>query len=291
MLVTWQYHFRNSIIEKFDSRARWITSFLILFSIVQFWDIRFLSAFLALALAQFFLSKLTWKETKRTWFLLLFIIVFIVGLNTLLTGRGGSMEILESTNHLIKTVDLKIFTLTITSEKLMFGLTQIVRMLSIAILFFIIPLTMNPQQYGVTFSGMGIPYKVAFSMDLAFRFVPSLARDFQITLDAQRARGYQINRVEGGLIQTIRRVAPLIIPLIMNSIINAEDIINAMDLRCFGVLKYRTWIEKLTYQTKDYILIAFGLITLITSIVLTQVYNIGTIENFYIFDFILNLAK
>ena len=170
MLVTWQYHFRNSIIEKFDSRARWITSFFILFSIVQFWDIRFLSLFLLLALVQFFLSKLTWKETKRTWFLLLFIIVFIVGLNTLLTGRGGSMEILESTNHLIKTVDLKIFTLTITSEKLMFGLTQIVRMLSIAILFFIIPLTMNPQQYGVTFSGMGIPYKVAFSMDLAFRF-------------------------------------------------------------------------------------------------------------------------
>ena len=77
----------------------------------------------------------------------------------------------------------------------------------------------------------------------------------------------------------------------MNSIVSGEDIINAMDLRCFGVGKFRTWIEKLTYQNKDYALIAFGVAVLIASTIITKVYGIGTNENQYIFDFILNMAK
>ena len=219
------------------------------------------------------------------------LVVVIIGVNTLLTGRGGSVDVMQSQSNIIFEWDLRIFTLTITSEKLMFAITQIFRMLAISVMFFIIPWTMDPQKYGVTFAGMGIPYKAAFSMDLAFRFVPSLARDFQITLDAQRARGYQINRVEGGFVQTVQRIAPLIIPLIMNSIVNGEDIINAMDLRCFGVGKSRTWIEKLTYQPRDYALIGFGVAVLIASTIVTKIVGIGGMDGFFVFDFILNLAK
>jgi energy-coupling factor transport system permease protein len=291
MLVTWRYRFRNSVIEKFDPRARWFASFAILFALIQFWDFRFIIFFFGLSMLQFFLTKLTWKETKRTWMMVTLLVVVIIGINTLLTGRGGSVDVMQSQAHIITQWDLRIFKVTFTSEKLMFAITQIFRMLAIAVMFFIIPWTMDPQKYGVTFSGMGLPYKAAFSMDLAFRFVPSLARDFQITLDAQRARGYQINRVEGGFIQTVQRIAPLIIPLIMNSIVNGEDIINAMDLRCFGVLKERTWIEKLTYQTKDYFLIGFGVAILIASTILTKVYGIGTMDSFFVFDIILKLAK
>ena len=32
------------------------------------------------------------------------------------------------------------------------------------------------------------------------RFVPSYGRDFQLTLDAQRARGYEMEKLSGGLI-------------------------------------------------------------------------------------------
>ena len=51
----------------------------------------------------------------------------------------------------------------------------------------------------------------------------------------------------------------------MNAIVNGEDIINAMDLRCFGLAE-RTWIDKLTYRNRDYVWIAFGVILLVTSI-------------------------
>ena len=63
---------------------------------------------------------------------------------------------------------------------------------------------MDPRLYGVTFGGMKLPYRMAFSMDLAFRFVPTLGRDFNITLDAQRARGYELDQLKGGIIATKR---------------------------------------------------------------------------------------
>jgi energy-coupling factor transport system permease protein len=146
---------------------------------------------------------------------------------------------------------------------------------------------MNPSQYGVTFSGMGFPYRFAFAMDLAFRFVPTLARDFQTTLDAQRARGFEIDKLEGGVISTIRRVAPLVIPVTMGAIVAGEDIINAMDLRCFG-LETRTWIDKLTYRPRDYLLMAFGILLLIASLVIRHRFQLG---EFWVPPFLIELTQ
>ena len=136
-------------------------------------------------------------------------------------------------------------TFNLTVERLWFALTQVVRILSISALFMVIPFTMDPRQYGVTFRGMGLPDRLAYTLDLSFRFVPTLGRDFQVTLDAQRARGYEVEKVQGGLITQIRKMAPLVVPVTMNAILSGEDITNAMDLRCFGLHK-RTWIEQLT---------------------------------------------
>ncbi|NIW49430.1 MAG: hypothetical protein GWN14_25880 [candidate division Zixibacteria bacterium] len=293
MLVTWKYRDRGKFLYTLDPRARWITSFLVLFSIIQFWDLRFMLFFFALAMIQYFMTGLKWQETRRVWIFVTVLVVVIIGLNALLSGRGGPGEVLFGTEHIIWEANITIplvnwnFHPNITVNKLTFALTQIPRMLSSAVLFFIIPWTMDPRLYGVTFGGMGMPYKMAFSMDLAFRFVPSLARDFNVTMDAQRARGYEIEKLEGGIFQMIRRVAPLIVPIVMNSIINGDDITNAMDLRCFGIEK-RTWIEKLTYRRRDYVWIGIGVVIFIASTILNVGFDIG---EFWVPEFMYGLAK
>jgi len=290
MLVTWKYHPRNSFIEKFDTRARWFFSFLVLFSIIQFWDLRFLLFFFALVMVQYALTRLTWKETWRAWAFILVLVVGIVALNALFTGRGGPGEVLRS-NHVVWRVEWQVFGLsihpTITVERIWFAISQIIRMLSISTLFFIIPYTMDPRLYGVTFRGMGIPDRFAFSMDLAFRFVPTLARDFNTTLDAQRARGYEVERLEGGLISQIRKMAPLIVPVTMNAILSGEDITNAMDLRCFGI-QPRTWVHQLHYRRRDYVLMGLGGLILLASIVAKVVFHVG---NFWVPTWALTWAK
>jgi energy-coupling factor transport system permease protein len=54
-------------------------------------------------------------------------------------------------------------------------------------------------------------------------------------------------------------MAPLIVPVTINAIVGGEDIVNAMDLRCFGLRK-RTWIQKLEYEPRDYVLIGASLL-------------------------------
>jgi energy-coupling factor transport system permease protein len=162
----------------------------------------------------------------------------------------------------------------LTQERLWFALAQYLRVLAIAGLFIVIPFTMAPRIYGATFKGIGLPDKLAFTMDLSFRFIPTLVRDYQVTVDAQRARGFEIEKAEGGLFARIRRVAPLLVPVTMNAIIAGEDIANAMDLRCFG-LKKRTWVEALKFQRRDYALIGMAAAIFIICLILRFGYNMG----------------
>ncbi|MCX8068502.1 MAG: energy-coupling factor transporter transmembrane protein EcfT [Anaerolineae bacterium] len=280
MLVSWRYRERDTLIQKLDPRARWIFLLAVLFAVIQFWDLRFLLFFFGLSLAYYALCRLTWQETRRIWTFVLVLVVVIIGINTILTGRGGPTEVLRGMGHVLWESRWTVpgvgwgIRLNITVEKLVFAVAQMVRMLTIAILFIPVAYTFNPNHYGVTFRRLGLPDRLAFSVDLAFRFVPTLARDFSITLDAQRARGYEVEKLRGGPIAQIRKLAPLIVPVTINAIVGAEDIINAMDLRCFG-LRRRTWIHELRYAPRDYALIAFSVVLLAASILVRVQWGLG----------------
>jgi energy-coupling factor transport system permease protein len=162
----------------------------------------------------------------------------------------------------------------LTYERLWFAICQVLRIGGISAIFIIFPYTMDPRFYGVTFRRLGFSDKLAYSMELAFRYVPTLGRDFNTTLDAQRARGYELERVQGGIVKQIIRIAPLIVPVTMNSILTGEDVVNAMDLRCFGQ-RPRTWLYELKYRGRDYALIGFAALIFIASLVLTNYFNLG----------------
>lgn len=272
MLIAWRYRERDTIIQRLDPRARIIFMLAMLFSIIQFWDLRIMLLFLGIAVLQYALARLTWRETRRAWILISFIILFMTVL-TFFTGRGG-VEYAYHEEHLIRRlgpVTVPVvgwqISLNITAEKTIFAVSQLARMYAITIMAITIPYTVDPSLYGVTFRGLGLPDKFAYAMDLAFRFVPTLGRDFSITLDSQRARGYEVEKLSGGIVAQIRRLAPLLVPVTINAIVGAEDIIDAMDLRAFGVGP-RTWVHKLTYNRADRALIAASALIFVASTVL-----------------------
>ena len=270
MLVAWRYRDRNSLVQHIDPRAWMIFYLCFLFSTLQFWDMRYLFFFFVLALVCLIASRIQLREMYRA---ILFIggFVTVFALLTFLTGRGG-MEVYTQ-EHVITTIiaPFSIFgwtpTLTITVERIFFAISQFFRVSSIAIMTIIIPYSLNPALYGVTFRGLGLPDKFAYAMDLTMRFIPTFGRDFQLTYDAQRARGYELENLRGGLVEQVRKMAPLIVPVTIHAIIGSEDIIDAMDLRAFGIGP-RTWLIQLQYHWRDYILIAFSVLMLVTSIVL-----------------------
>ncbi|MBN1581481.1 MAG: energy-coupling factor transporter transmembrane protein EcfT [Anaerolineae bacterium] len=271
MLVTWRYRQRNSLIQSFDPRAWIIFYACFLGASLSFWDLRFLLPLLGIALLSILTSGITWRETRRAWlFIGTFVLVF--SLLTFLTGRGG-MEFYAD-EHIITRLSAPFAilgwrpTLTITVERTVFALSQLVRVFGVASMTILIPYSLNPAHYGITFRGLGLPDKIAYAMELTMRFIPTFGRDFQLTMDAQRARGYEIENLRGGLIAQVRKLAPLIVPVTIHAIAGSEDIIDAMDLRAFGVGP-RTWLFQLHYRRRDAILITFGVLILLASLILS----------------------
>jgi energy-coupling factor transport system permease protein len=269
MLVAWRYRKRkNSLIQRFDSRA-WIIFYLcFLFSTLAFWDVRLLMFFFVVSLIVLLTSGVRWHEIRRA-FVFIIGFVFFFSILTFLTGRGGTEVYTEE--HLIRELRASFSilgwtpTLQITVERAFFGVSQFVRVFSIAIMTILIPYSLNPEFYGVTFKGLGLPDKIAYAMDLTMRFIPTFSRDFQLTMDAQRARGYELEKISGGLIKQVRKLGPLMVPVTIHAIIGSEDIIDAMDLRAFGIGK-RTWLAILTYGLHDRILIGFGVLVFVASL-------------------------
>lgn len=270
MLVTWRYRKRKSLIQWFDPRA-WIIFYgCYLVSTLFFWDIRFLIPFLSLSVVVLLTSGVTWKEIRRAFlFIIGFVIIFMV--LTFLTGRGGSEVYTQE--HLLREFRASfsilgwIPSLKITVERLFFAVSQFARVFGIAVMTILVPYSLDPSLYGITFRGLGLPDKIAYAMDLTMRFIPTFGRDFQLTMDAQRARGYELEKIRGGLIEQVRKLGPIFVPVTIHAIIGSEDIIDAMDLRAFGVGP-RTWLEELHYRTRDRILIACGILLLAVSLTL-----------------------
>ena len=271
MLVAWRYRKReNSFIQSFDPRA-WVIFFLcFLFSTLSFWDVRYLLPFFAIAMFSLLTSGVKWHEVRRA-FLFIIVLVFFFSILTFLTGRGGTEVYAEE--HLIREFRAPFSilgwtpVLKVTVERSFYALSQLVRASSMAIMTVLIPYSLNPALYGITFKGLRLPDKFAYAMDLTMRFIPTFGRDFQLTMDAQRARGYELEKISGGLIAQVRKLGPIVVPVTIHAIISSEDIIDAMDLRAFGVGP-RTWLDVLTYQTRDRVLIGVGVTILVTSIVL-----------------------
>jgi energy-coupling factor transport system permease protein len=268
MLATWNYKPRDTFVQRLDPRARIIFMGCFMISVFMFWDLRILVLFMVLTIAAIIAAGLAWRDTSRTW-TVLGVFVLFYALITLLTGRSTLINV--QTEHIVFSLQAP-FTilgwrpgLQISLEQIFLSLGQFARIFSIAGMTILIPFTLDPALYGITFRRLGLPDKVAFALDLTMRFVPSLSRDFTMTIDAQRARGYEMENRQGGAIGQVRRLAPLLVPVVIHSIVNGEEITDAMDLRAFGN-RPRTWLRELVYAPRDYILIAVSVVMLVASI-------------------------
>jgi energy-coupling factor transport system permease protein len=266
MIVAWKYKERPTTYQRLDPRARLVFMLALLFAVIQVWDLRLLIGFLGVAVAQFVATRLTWRETRAFWLIMGGFVTFIT-LLTFLTGRGGFGVFTDT--QIIWQGRLGWFGLTISSERIAFGISQFVRLVTMALLVSVFPYTIHPARYGATFKGLGLSDKFAFATDLAFRFVPNLSHDFATTIDAQKARGYELERA-GGLVRALRNLAPLLVPVTIGTMLKGEELIDAINLRAFDTGR-RTSYHHLVYRPADYGLLALGIGTLLTITLL----NIG----------------
>jgi len=101
------------------------------------------------------------------------------------------------------------------------------------------------------FRPLGVPAnELAMVMVIALRFVPTLVEELERIMKAQMARGADIET--GNFIQKTRQRVPILIPLLLNSFSRAEDLIVAMEARCYRGGKGRTKRKQLRLTRLDW---------------------------------------
>lgn len=269
MLINFPYIDRDSPVHRLDTRAKFVLLFAYGFAVAQTSNFWVMLVGFILALYYYNQAHLKWSETKRAWFLIIILNVMIIFVNYFLSGgavvQGVDLPQHQHVLYYLPFLGLKGHfpfigpaPLLISVESITFMITQGLRNFSIALFAIPIPYTTNPSDIGIAFKGLGLPDKFAYAVDLSFRFLPTVARDFGTTLDAQRARGFEIDKLRGGIFGKIARLAPMIVPVVIGSIVGAEDIISAMELRCFGVGK-RTWFSELHARPIDKVIITLSI--------------------------------
>ena len=135
-----------------------------------------------------------------------------------------------------------------------------IRLLLLFIVFSLLFQTTVPDEITQMLLKIRIPYPVAFALSLSFRFVPTMARETEIIMDAQRSRGHRIE--EKGIVNQIKNLFPLLIPLLINSIRRAYHVAEALETRAFGAQKHPTFLYPLHFKKIDWIFSVFLLIIL-----------------------------
>ena len=247
MRAAFPYLGRGSWLASRDPRVLLVVAILFVIGASQLRDSRQLAVVLVLALAYYSTAHIPWRSVRLQWIYLLAVISFFAFFNTLISGgRTGTFTGAET--HVLLTPPP--FGAEISAEGVSLMLSQVMRYAAVAAIGFPIAYAIAPGDLGVALRRLGVPDKIAIMVDLTVRFIPTLAGGFAETIDAQRVRGYDPTARKGGPIGRLRRLAPIFVPVTVGSIAGAEDTIDAMDLRGFGVGR-RTWLRHLTFDRAD----------------------------------------
>ncbi len=130
--------------------------------------------------------------------------------------------------------------------------------------FSIFFLTTSPDHLSLALEQSHVPYEFCFAFTTAIRFVPVLAEEAQTIMDAQKARGLELER--GNFIKRVKNYVPILIPLIVSAIRRSLELAEAMESRAWGATQKRTNLYVLRLKNADYTLIIASLGMLVCSI-------------------------
>lgn len=98
-----------------------------------------------------------------------------------------------------------------------------------------------------------IPYKLAFAILAAYRFIPILSVEYANIRAAAQVRGLGERPGLLGSIRALRRDA---VPLLAGAIRRSERMAVAMDSRAFGAYPERTYYKRLGVTSRDWLFLA-----------------------------------
>ncbi len=166
---------------------------------------------------------------------------------------------------------------TVTVSNLEFAAATTLRFIVLVESFSVFFLTTSPDHLGLALEQTHVPYEFCFAFTTAVRFVPVLAEEAQTIMDAQKARGLELER--GNFLKRIRNYIPILIPLIVSAIRRSLELAEAMESRAWGATEKRTNLYRLKIHRGDYVLVAVSISILLVAIYVRLFLGIPTLND------------
>ena len=112
-----------------------------------------------------------------------------------------------------------------------------------------------------------VPYKYAFTFTSTIRFIPVFMADMHAITEAQTARG--VNMDEGGIVNKVRLMAPLCVPLLVGSVRKVNSTALAAEMRGFGLRTAESGYDEYPFAARDFAGMAASAILLAMAITAT----------------------
>jgi energy-coupling factor transport system permease protein len=140
-------------------------------------------------------------------------------------------------------------------------------------------LTTSPDHLGLALEQSRVPYEFSFAFTTAVRFVPVLAEEAQTIMDAQKARGLELEK--GNFLKRIRNYVPVLIPLIVSAIRRSLELAEAMESRAWGATKNRTNLYALKLHRGDFVLLAVTVGVLVLTVYAFFYVHVPTLSHLF----------
>ena len=94
-------------------------------------------------------------------------------------------------------------------------------------------------------------HELAMMMSIALRFIPTLIEETDKIMNAQKARGAQLDT--GKMTDRVKALVPVLIPLFISAFRRADELAMAMECRCYRGGDGRTRLKVLRCTRQDYL--------------------------------------
>ena len=248
-----QYFPAKSPMHRTDPRMK---TCLTVFAIVLIFVAR---NFLSLAASVLFIgvgmacSKIPLKLYLKSLKPILFIIVFTAVLN-IFYGSGDPL--------------VQLGWLKITLSGILNSVFVSIRIVTLILASSVLTFTTSPTQLTDAIERLLRPlaklhvpvHEFAMMMTIALRFVPTLLEETDKIMSAQKARGADME--SGGIVQRIKALVPVLIPLFVSAFRRAYDLATAMESRCYHGGEGRTKMKILKFGHTDWVVLVFAVLAL-----------------------------
>ncbi|MDD7740900.1 MAG: energy-coupling factor transporter transmembrane component T [Fusicatenibacter sp.] len=243
-----QYYPADSILHRLDPRVKFVGTIAYIISLFLFhsWGYVLGALFLGVMIL---ISKVPFKFIVKGLKSIMMLLAITMFFNIIFTPGEPVFQIWK---------------IKITVEGLTFAAKMAIRLVFLIIGSSLMTLTTTPNQLTDAMESLMGPLKklhvpvheIAMMMSIALRFIPILLEETDKIMKAQMARGADFE--SGNLIQKVKNMVPLLVPLFISAFRRANDLALAMEARCYHGGEGRTQMKPLRYHSRDYA--AYGIL-------------------------------